>query len=46
MALQLPTIEVEAKISRDSIIQLVVGLTIVVVVGSLLYNVSKFSKKR
>jgi len=43
--IDLPTVDVEAKISRESIIQLVLGLSIVVALAFMMFNLSKFANR-
>lgn len=44
MALSIPTVEVEAKISKESIIQLVIGLAIVIALAFMMLSITKFSR--
>ena len=43
--IDLPTVDVEAKISRESIVQLVLGLCIVVAIIFTMINLTNLSKK-
>jgi hypothetical protein len=41
--MELPTVEVEAKISKESIVQLVIAGAIILAFGFMLFSISKFS---